>query len=213
MIGALAGKVDSINGNEILLDVRGVFYEVTVSSAVHRNIPSLGSELKIVVYTDVRENAIVLFGFSSPLEKQAFLLCKKVKGIGSRIALSMISTLGAEGLLTAVGQSDHKALQAIPGVGKKTAERIIVELREQVANYAIEISADHFPTDSGNDSPFSTSASAPVKSVCAKTDAIMALEKLGVQTEKARRAVEQVVAANKGGADVGELLKLALANL
>ena len=214
MIGALSGKVESIVGSELLLDVHGVYYEVLVSANV-ATAALAGAELKLLVYTDVRENAIVLYGFSSPLEKQAFLLCKKVKGIGSKIALGMISSLGAEGLLLAVGQSDHQALQTIPGVGKKTAERIIVELREQVASFAVELSSETaalVPRDGAVYSRKSATGHLDDLSTVSG-DAVLALEKLGVSADKARRAVEHVAGGCSHVSNAGELLKLALAHL
>lgn len=220
MIGALSGKVSAINSNIAIIDVGGVGYEVALSKAASALCDQIGNGVNIIIYTDVRENSISLFGFSDHLEKQVFLLTKKVKGIGSKSALSIISALGADGLLIAIGQGDIGRLQKIPGVGKKTAERIIVELREQVSTFVQEITASFDTEDRETTAIGDNIRALDVKQKLGGTivkpfheDAILALEKLGVSTERARNAVQTVIASGINIEDSGELVKYALSNL
>lgn len=208
MIGALRGEVIHQQGGTLIIDVHGVGYEVTVSDRVRARAP-VGGSITLVVHTDVRENDISLYGFESHLERAVFLLLKRVKGIGSRTAMSVVSTLGAEGVLTAVGQEDVSQLKRVPGVGGKTAERMIVELREQVGELAegrshgLEVSR---AVDTRRERPRPASPA---------EDAILALEKLGFPAERARQVVTRTIDALPSGplSDPGELLRLALGSL
>lgn len=214
MIGYLRGKLYRIQRLEqdlalVLLDVCGVGYEFYSSLGLADSLEKhSGNDAQVIVYTDVRENAITLYGFASSLERELFLLLKKVKGVGSRTALALIAAVGCDALLRAIGESDHSILVTAPGVGKKTAERIIVELRERVADYVVE--------------PISRSASSSKKvSMSSKTtdsvvdDVKLALEKLGFQRTRAESAAglawEAISSDEKRGIDAGELLRRALA--
>lgn len=216
MIGFLRGVLMRKAGSQILLDVGGVGYELTVTASVLlATDAALGSELKLVVYTDVRENAIALFGFQEHAEKELFLLLKKVKGVGSRTALSIISWMRPEDLLSAIGRGDVTELQKVPGVGKKTAERLIVELREQVGLLAHDFSNEVLPDRRTQVRP---SASSGAPGVGAVMDSVLALEKLGFSAERAQSAVNSALAAGGNSAeallkDPGELLRAALVNL
>ena len=204
MIAALRGKLISRTDDALIIDVNGVGYEVF--SASFASTP-FGEEVSLHIYTDVRENAISLFGFSSKQEREVFLMLKKVKGVGSRSALAIVSTMGAEAVLVAIGREDIGQLTRVPGVGKKTAERIVVELREKVGEL--------IPTDSLSSKielvAVVDSSTSPVEK-----DAILALEKLGFGSEKAKQAVRATVEATNDPKileDAGTLLKSALANL
>lgn len=210
MIGLINGTVAWRGGNEVIVDVNGVGYELTLSSAAGGICGAIGSSVKLIVYTDVRENAINLFGFGDMLERQVFLLTRKVKGVGSKTALAIISSLGAEGLLVAIGQQNVGILQSVPGIGKKTAERLVVELREQVGNFV-------------DDSSFSPEKNLEISNIqvqrggngltLMQSDAMLALEKLGVSADKARQAVTLAVSGGSKFNSSGDLVKLALANL
>ena len=216
MIGALTGIVAARNNENLVIDVNGVGYEVSLTKAALDLCGAIGSDVRLIIYTDVRENAISLFGFINQMEKQVFLLVKKVKGIGSKSALAIVSALGAEGLLIAIGQQNIGTLQRVPGVGKKTAERIIVELREQVGFFVKAIrSESEFNGEGGDDirkihQP--TTSSATILTLI-QEDAILALEKLGVHIEKAKTAVSLALASGSKITDSGELVKFALSNL
>jgi len=217
MIASLKGKLQSSGPEALVLDVKGVGYEVFATNSARRLAPSLGAEIQLIIYTDVRENAISLFGFSSSLEKETFLLLKKVKGIGSRLALAIVSSMGPEGLLVGIGQQDVKTLQQIPGIGKKTAERIIVELREQVGQLAY---AGEAPLSASVEKILVAENEEIVQSLGSTTaaDAVLALEKLGFSLEKAKLAVQKALEKESAQnpeitADAGELVRAALGNL
>lgn len=136
MIGSLRGQVKQRDEGTIVVDVGGVGYELQVSLSVLTGGAEVGAEVDLFVFTDVRENDISLYGFTSKAEKELFLLLRKVKGVGSKLALAIISQLAPDELLGAIGSSDVTALTKISGIGKKTAERLVVELRENVGEMA-----------------------------------------------------------------------------
>lgn len=211
MIGSLRGEVVHRQENVIIIDVQGVGYEVTISDRVLGR-SAVGAKLSLVVHTDVRENDISLFGFDSHLEREVFLLLKRVKGIGSRTAMSVVATLGAEGVLTAVGQEDITELKRVPGVGTKTAERMIVELREQVG--ALATSGEPKRTGvpgSRLSRPGESRSSVPSQG----EDVVLALEKLGFPADRARQVVTRALEASPQQLleDSGELLRRALGSL
>jgi len=203
VIGRLSGTVVELDISKglVIIDVSGVGYEVEVPpSLIQGMLPDQSITLR--VYTDVRETAINLYGFSEEADKHVFLLLKTVKGVGSKTALSAISLFGAGGVLTAVGKEDHKMVCTIPGVGKKTAERIIVELREKVAEFIT-------PGREGISSQIEVS----VLGSPAEEDAVSALEKLGFARNQAESAVGAVLAEVEGIKDAGEILRQALGKL
>ena len=213
MIGSLCGKLIACSGNQFLIDVSGVGYEVTVSGAVLSRNDRQGHELSLFVYTDVKENAIVLYGFRDTLEKQVFLLLRKVKGIGSRLALNIISAIGAVELLSNIGRSDVAALQRVPGIGKKTAQRLIVELRENVGKMvqgAGSPAADDEVT-------WEMLAGDAARGGSPGQDACLALAKLGFAADVAERAVREAELEWRKDSteplDASELLRKALTKL
>ena len=113
MIGALNGKVAAIGADSMILDVGGVGYEVAPSARVRTMITRSGQELSISIYTDVRENAIALYGFAEASERELFLLLKKVKGVGAKLALAIVSQLEPEVLLSAIGAGDRRARRSL----------------------------------------------------------------------------------------------------
>jgi len=203
MISYLRGKFLTRSEDEIVIDVNGVGYAVSATSGVLLNSPAPGGELSVVVYTDVKENSISLFGFASQLEKEVFLLLKKVSGIGSKTALNMVSGIGPEDLLKAIGRSDTSALTRISGVGKKTAERVLVELRERVGEL---IPKGGSRPSAGSYRDIEQPSGDPLD------DVVLALEKLGFNYERARSAVGAV--AKEGGVrNTEDLLREALSQL
>jgi holliday junction DNA helicase RuvA len=213
MIGRLQGKLVYASGNQLVVDVGGVGYEVIATSSVLAGQPKTQQEISLLIYTDVKENAITLYGFRDLLEKQVFLLLKKVKGIGSRLALGIVSAIGALELLSNIGRSDVAALQRVPGIGKKTAQRLIMELRENVGQLAAQASAPALDDDAGvSERTFWQSGEGGPD-----VDARLALEKLGFPSDVARSAVAEAqkecpVPAG-GELDPGELLRHALTKL
>lgn len=224
MIGSLRGQVIHQGSETIILEVQGVGYELTVTGSIWARAP-FNEPLSLFVHTDVKENSISLYGFAELLEREVFLLLKKVKGIGSRTALAIISTIGPEGVLLGIGQQDVSALKRVSGVGNKTAERIIVELREQVAELLKDVvSTPGRGQERGGKVIVGNFASGgqPASRVITKSlpvgvegDVVMALEKLGFPGERARQVVTLALteAEPSLAEDAGELLRLALGRL
>lgn len=131
MIGGLRGAVAAKTPGLVLVDVGGVLYEVAVSLQAYARIPAEGARVALDVVTHVREDAIVLFGFLDPAEKTLFNWLRAVSGVGPRLSLNILSGIPAEDLHAALGAGDVARLCRIPGIGKKTAERLVVELRER----------------------------------------------------------------------------------
>lgn len=141
MIGFLRGRVAHMTQDEVWLDVGGVGYRVTVPLSVRAQLPPAGAECTLYTFLHVREDAMTLYGFSAPEEERQFQLLLSVSGVGPKVALSVLSSLSPERLRQAVLYSDEAILQKIPGVGKKTAQRMILELKDKVAGAAGEAAA------------------------------------------------------------------------
>ncbi|MEW6056844.1 MAG: Holliday junction branch migration protein RuvA [Bdellovibrionota bacterium] len=137
MIGYISGKLISSEDNTLLVDVSGVGYSVLVSSHLATSL-RLGAVVELYIYTNLRENALELFGFSNPWEKRVFLLLTSVSGVGPRTALSILSGVEPNIILSAIVRDDKLSLTRVPGVGKKTAERLIVELSEKARKLLAE---------------------------------------------------------------------------
>jgi Holliday junction DNA helicase RuvA len=132
MIGRLAGTLVEKNPPQILLDVRGVAYEVDVPMSTFYNLPNLGDGVTLYTHLVVREDAHLLFGFGSENERRAFRQLIKISGVGARTALSVLSGLSVTELAQAVTMQDAGRLVKIPGIGKKTAERLLLELKDKL---------------------------------------------------------------------------------
>ena len=202
MISRLNGEVIEVNGDSIVIDVAGVGYEVACTSLTLSRI-TIGSRTVISIYTDVREDAIRLFGFDTQAERQMFLLLNRVSGIGPRSSLDVLSNVAIRDLVRAIGSGDVRALMAIKGVGKKKAERIVVELRDLVANMAGERSSAlrAMVSVEGN-------AEATIPSISG--DAVAALEVLGFARRDAEAAVSQASRSSQNLTVVGDLVREAL---
>jgi len=136
VIASLSGTLDEKSPERLVLDVGGVGYAVQVSLQTFADLPPAGATVRLLVHTEVREDAIELFGFLRPEERALFHLLRKVKGLGPRTALGVLSGMPLAALLAAIGGGDGGRLQTIPGVGRKLAERIVVECREGAAALA-----------------------------------------------------------------------------
>ena len=137
MIGFLRGSVDQILTEICFLDVHGVGYRVFVPASTREKL-SVGLETKLYTYLSVREDALLLFGFITPEEHAMFLLLLSVTGVGPKMALAILSGMKPEGIRIAIGRNDLAALTRISGVGKKTAERIVLELRDKIGQIGVE---------------------------------------------------------------------------
>jgi holliday junction DNA helicase RuvA len=132
MIGRLSGTLLEKNPPQILLDVQGVAYEVDVPMSTFYNLPGAGERVTLYTQLVVREDAHLLYGFASENERHAFRQLTKVNGIGARIALSVLSGLSVAELAQAITMQESGRLTKIPGIGKKTAERILLELKDKL---------------------------------------------------------------------------------
>src|SRR5215831_7563547 len=132
MISYLRGTLLEKRPNQIVVDVNGVGYELTIPVSTFSSLPESGSEVRLRVHTHVREDALALFGFATPTEKAVFEKLISVTGIGPKLAVTVLSGLDAKELVAAIRGGQMEALVRIPGVGKKTAERMVVELRDKL---------------------------------------------------------------------------------
>lgn len=195
MISSLNGQITDISGNAITVEVGGVGYLVNCAPSVLDGA-LIGDSVKLIVHTDVREDAITLYGFKDKVERQVFLLLKTVKGIGSRTALEVLSQVAPSDLLRAIGAGDTARLQSLKGIGKKTAERIVVELKESVGQFATE----HILV-----------RQLRVESVNFNDDAQAALMALGFTEGVAKAAIGKVLGSGTKPLDTGDLVRQALA--
>jgi Holliday junction DNA helicase RuvA len=200
MIGRLVGKLvsDDVDGT-ILLDVSGVGYEVSVPlGAVGRSRQAHnGSDLTLHIHTHVREDALALYGFASPTEREVFRTLIGLPGIGPKLALSVLSALPPAELAAAIGANDLKRLNSIPGVGKKTAERLVLELRERLPKLGIAESIESSPRPLLADD---------------RTRLLGALVNMGYKPIEAEKALEPLK-DRIGQEPVSDLLRAALAVL
>jgi Holliday junction DNA helicase RuvA len=200
LIAHLAGKLIQKQPNAVIVDVGGVGYELTVPLSTFYELGEVGAEVALRAYTYVREDALQLFGFRTDLEKQLFLLLTSVSGVGPKLAITLLSGMSASDLIRALRDNNLARLTGIPGVGKKTAERLVVELRDKVTKLTIETAAESVPVAAG----FAGSA--------ISDDVISALINLGYQKTMAEKAVAKVFKVNPD-VTFETALKLALGSL
>jgi Holliday junction DNA helicase RuvA len=200
LIAHLSGTLLSKHATGVVLDVGGVGYEVTIPVSTFYDLGEPGEAVRLRVYTHVREDALQLFGFRSEVERTLFLLLISVSGIGPKSALAMLSGMSADELVAAVRSNNLARLSSIPGVGKKTAERLVIELRDKVATLAPHATADE---------PAATAAVSPAVDDALRADALAALVQLGYQKAAAEKAVTQAVAEG-GDLSVEVLLRRGL---
>ncbi len=138
MIASVRGEVLSKGPDEVVVESAGVGYRLSVSAETMRSVPAKGREVLLLSHLVMRDDAIQLFGFASDAERDLFLMLVGVQGVGPKVALAVLSGGSASELTAAIAAGDAARFQAVPGIGKRTAERIIVELREKVAGAVAE---------------------------------------------------------------------------
>ena len=180
MIARLKGILLEINLTQVVVDVHGVGYLVSIPMSTYDRLPRAGSEVILLINTQVREDAINLYGFAVPEEKQLFEILLGATGVGPKLALSILSSLPVSSFCAAVVNRDLNVIKRISGIGPKTAERLIVELRDKIGKLAPAISST-----AGKTIPDTVSAAAE--------DALLALEQLGFKSEKIRKALHKIV--------------------
>src|SRR4029077_6579945 len=176
MIGKLKGTVDAIGEAHAIVDVGGVGYEVQASARTLRAL-SLGQEVSLAIETHVREDAIRLFGFTSEIERAWFRTLQTIQGVGSKVALGVLGTLGPQDLANAIALQNWAAVEQAPGVGKKLAQRIVAELKDKAP--ALTVAAPSGAKRGGSAAPAGDAAA----------EAISALTNLGYQPGQASQAV------------------------
>jgi Holliday junction DNA helicase RuvA len=202
MIGKLSGRIDYRSDDHILLDVRGVGYMVYCSDRTLAALPSVGEA--VALYTDlvVREDLLQLFGFPNLVEKEWHRLLMSVQGIGAKASLSILGALGADGVSRAIALGDWNAIKAAKGIGPKTAQRVVIELKDKAPTVMAMAGQSATPaavTDNviEADAPAPQPAPTP-KPVALQTnaqaDALSALQNLGYSPSEAAAAVAQVMA-------------------
>lgn len=203
MIGKLKGLVDSYGDDFVIIDVGGVGYVVQCSTRTLQSLPQAGEATALSIETQVREDAIRLFGFTSDAERDWFRLLQTVQGVGSKVALALLSIMKPGELATAIATSDKAMIGRAPGVGPKLAARIAAELKDKAPAFG---SVDPALAKLSGDLE-DKKAPAPIR------DAISALTNLGYGQPQAAAAVAAAVKALGDGADASTLIRRGLKEL
>lgn len=226
MIGRLAGKIIDKTPPGLLLDVAGVGYELEVPMSTFYDLPEAGSDVVLVVHMVVREDAQLLYGFATVAERTLFRLLLKVNGVGAKVALAILSTMGTGDFARAVDREDIATLIRIPGIGKKTAERLVVEMRDKLAALPPGLvpvdgtEGDAGATDSGNGKASGGNGAdedgekvVALVTGGARSQAIDALVALGYKPAESTRMVDRAVPPAKAGEfTVEDIIRAALQN-
>jgi Holliday junction DNA helicase RuvA len=192
MIAHLRGKLIFKQPGQAIVECAGVGYDVAISVPTFTSLPSLGLETSLHIHTQVSEDQIALFGFLESEEKRLFERLITVSGVGPKLAIKMLSGLSSDRTVQAIRAQDHAQLTRIPGVGKKLAERLVVELKDKLDDFAV--------------APASPNVQGP-----AVDDVLSALTNLGYQRPAAEKAIEQAIAKDKAlSADFDGLFRGAL---
>jgi Holliday junction DNA helicase RuvA len=194
MIAHLRGKLLAKHPNQAIVETGGIGYDVVISVPTFSDLPGVGSEIALHIHTHVREDQIALYGFLRPTEKTLFEKLITVSGIGPKLAVTILSGMAADEMVGSIRGNDIARLTRIPGIGRKTAERMVLELRDKLP-------------------PQGTEAITPVSSLSAvEEDVLSALMNLGYQRPAAEKAMASL-GANSQGASFELMFRKALAAL
>ena len=182
MIATLSGKLKLRDPGRLIVATAGVGYEVFVPLSTYYRMPSVGAEVELEIRQVVREDALLLYGFASPAEKQAFDLLMGIQHVGPKLALAILSVLAPKDLVAAISHEDVERIDAVPGVGAKVAERIVRELRDKISalNLAAPVRMD------------GAASNGHARGGSLIDDAVSALINLGYKPAEAKRAVDAV---------------------
>jgi Holliday junction DNA helicase RuvA len=196
MIASLTGRLRRKATDHLVIDVSGVGYQVQTPLSTYYHLPEVGEEVTLHIHTHVREDALALFGFLDEMEKDLFLLLMGVSGIGPRLALAVLSSLSVEDLSCAIETADDSKLCTIPGIGRKTAARMVLELKDKMRRLSFAVPQDGKPA--------------------AKTekieDAVSALVNLGYKKTLAEEALALIL-RQRPGLTIGALIREGLSVL
>lgn len=187
MIAHLRGRILEKHPSHVILEAAGVGYEVTISVGSFSGLPAEGAEVSLYIHTHVREDTLALYGFLRREEKQLFERLISVSGIGPKLAITVLSGIASDALVTALRGNDLTALTRIPGVGKKTAERMVLELRDKLDGLA--------------------AAPTPAPATRMEEDVISALVNLGYQRASAEQAVKRALDKAGNGASFEQVFR------
>ena len=197
MIGQIKGILEIVESDHIIVDVGGVGYQIGLPSKAMAKLPAIGSEVKVFTYQVVREDGQFLYGFFSREEKNLFKLLIGVSGIGPKLALSMIGAFELNNLVGAITKGDAGYISSVPGIGSKTAQKVILELKEKVAK-AYGTPSIEFANEIEGDAPL-------------VNDAISALIALGYSPREAKQALKKVDLS--GHLSIEQVLKAVLSKI
>ncbi len=196
MIGRLRGEIAVKQAPHLLLDVQGVGYELEAPLSTFFNLPDVGQSVSLLTHLIVREDAHVLYAFGSETERSLFRSLLKVSGVGAKMALAILSGMSAEEFTRCVETEDVTTLVRLPGIGRKTAERLIIEMRDRLAKLGDSAGVVLRPA-----------SGVPAPAPSASSDALAALEALGYKSQEAQRMVKAV---ETEGMDSEALIRAAL---
>jgi len=221
MIGKLTGRLDYKAPDHVMIDVRGVGYIVYCSDRTLAGLPAVGEAVQLYTELLVREDLMQLFGFTSLVEKEWHRLLTSVQGVGAKVSLAILSALGPEGVSRAIALGDWAAVKAAKGVGPKTAQRIVLDLKDKAPSVMAmggtvtealegpELDSVVEPAAVAPTKPRKAAPKAPTGAAAASADALSALGNLGYGPSDAAGAVAEA-AANNPDAGEAELIRAAL---
>ena len=196
MIALLHGRVDALDAGSCIIDVNGVGYLVQASTRTLAALPSSPGTARVLIETHVRDDAIVLYGFTDPAEREWFRLLLTIQGVGAKVALNILSALSPHDLINAIAAGDKASLTRAPGVGAKLAIRLLSELRDKAGTM-----------------PTGTSMTFPVPEGGTEADAVSALANLGYRRSEAYPVVVRIMAALGEDAGVDQVIRGSLREL
>jgi Holliday junction DNA helicase RuvA len=190
MIAHLSGTLLSKQATSAIIDVGGVGYDVAIPLSTFYELGEVGEPVQLRVYTHVREDVIQLFGFKTSRERELFLQLISVNGVGPGLAIKLLSGMNADEMIASIRTNNLVRLVAIPGVGRKTAERLVVDLRDKIAALSSTALEEEFAAKTA-------ASGAPTSTESMRDDAMSALSNLGYQRAAAEKAVKNAI--DEGG--------------
>jgi len=190
MIAHLSGTLLSKQATSVIVDVGGIGYELAIPLSTFYDLGEIGEPVQLRVYTHVREDALQLYGFKSARERELFLQLISVNGVGPALAIKLLSGMNADEMIASIRTNNLVRLVAIPGVGRKTAERLVVDLRDKIAALSSPALEEEFAAKAAVEG-------APTTTEAMRNDAMSALANLGYQRAAVEKAVKNAV--DEGG--------------